>query len=498
MGWRHSVLLTVLACLASALFTAIASAAPADLDRSFGDGGVLKPSPASRDGFEGANQMATGRGGIYLLRSVQACGSCGATLFLTRFGSNGTPDRSFGKGGSATVTGNLRNTYMHTALTIDGRGRPLVVTTKGSGIAVFRLTDSGRRDPSFGLNGETMLPCDCEAMYWSISADASGGATLAGWRTELAPGYPSPIAFQVGVAVFRLRSGGGLDASFGSGGTATTTFPESSAPNFLVPQPNGTTIGAGAGCCRPSLLRLVRIGAGGTRDDPFATSTSAAISNFDLFKEEEAGPLVIVPREGGSFDLLGTSGVTDGFELRFHADGSIDSGFGRGGLIRLPWPIHTAAADSRGRVVALGSDFGLEGTIVFRLRRNGRLDRTFGGGNPVRLPAGIGSWAQIAMQFGGRPVFFEPGFRACRQYCPPAPVLVRLRGGTSAARCFGKKATIVGTRSGETLVGTPHRDVIAALDGADTVRGRGGNDLICGGGGRDRIFGGAGRDHIRR
>jgi uncharacterized delta-60 repeat protein len=498
MGLRRSMLLFVLTCLIPASSTAVASAAPGDLDRSFGVNGVLKPSPISKDGFEGIDRMATGHGGIYLLRSVQACGFCGATLFLTRFDAGGAPDRSFGKGGTARVIGDLTNAYMRTALAIDGRGRPLVVATKDSGVAVVRLTASGQRSPSFGLDGEATLPCDCEAMYWSVSVDDSGGATLAGLRTELAPGYPSPIAFQVGVAVFRLRSNGSLDGSFGSAGKATATFPETSAPNFLAAQPDGTTIGAGASCCRPSQMRLVRIGAGGAPDDPFAVRARAAISGFPLFTREEASPLVIIARKRGSFDLLGISGVTKGFELRFQADGKIDSGFGRGGLIGLSWPIHAAAADSHGHVVALGSDLDLGRAIVFRLRPDGHLDRTFGGGHPVGLPTGVGSWGEAAMQFGDRPVLLDPGFSGCRQYCPPVPVLVRFRGGISAARCFGKKATIVGTSSGEILVGTPRRDVIAALGDADRVWGRSGDDLICGGAGRDRILGGAGRDRIRQ
>jgi hypothetical protein len=245
-------------------------------------------------------------------------------------------------------------------------------------------------------------------------------------------------------------------------------------------------------------MRLVRIGAGGAPDDRFAARAHAAISGFSLFTKSEAGPLVIIPRGRGSFDLLGTNDITNGFELRFNANGSIDPGFGRGGLIRLPWPIHTAAVDSRGRVVALGSDSDLGGTIVFRLGRNGHLDRTFGGGSPVGVPAGVDSWGEVAMQLGDRPVLLDEGSEGCRQYCPPQPVLLRFRGGTSAARCFGRKATIVGTHSQDVLVGTRRRDVIAALGDADTVRGRGGNDLICGGAGRDRIFGGAGRDRIRQ
>jgi Ca2+-binding RTX toxin-like protein len=66
----------------------------------------------------------------------------------------------------------------------------------------------------------------------------------------------------------------------------------------------------------------------------------------------------------------------------------------------------------------------------------------------------------------------------------------------AAPRCFGKKATIVGTGDRDTLKGTPKRDVIVGLGGGDKINGRAGGDLICGGGGHDSIKAKAGNDRI--
>jgi hypothetical protein len=75
------------------------------------------------------------------------------------------------------------------------------------------------------------------------------------------------------------------------------------------------------------------------------------------------------------------------------------------------------------------------------------------------------------------------------------------------ARCFGRKATVLGSPAPDELVGTERPDVIAGRQGVDEIRGRGGNDTICGGPGRDsvrggrtgkdRLFGGRGRDKLR-
>jgi Ca2+-binding RTX toxin-like protein len=63
-------------------------------------------------------------------------------------------------------------------------------------------------------------------------------------------------------------------------------------------------------------------------------------------------------------------------------------------------------------------------------------------------------------------------------------------------RCFGEKATIVGTDRSDVIVGTGRADVIVGLGGGDTIRGGGRNDLICAGAGADLVKGGDGIDLI--
>lgn len=63
--------------------------------------------------------------------------------------------------------------------------------------------------------------------------------------------------------------------------------------------------------------------------------------------------------------------------------------------------------------------------------------------------------------------------------------------------CFGKPATIVGTKNSETINGTAGDDVIVGLGGNDVIHGLGGNDRICGGSGADDLYGGSGNDRLK-
>ena len=68
--------------------------------------------------------------------------------------------------------------------------------------------------------------------------------------------------------------------------------------------------------------------------------------------------------------------------------------------------------------------------------------------------------------------------------------------GAGSRTCLGRKATIVGTASGDNIYGTNGTDVIVGGRGNDQIHGLGGDDFICGEGGRDIITGGSGDDTL--
>ena len=63
-------------------------------------------------------------------------------------------------------------------------------------------------------------------------------------------------------------------------------------------------------------------------------------------------------------------------------------------------------------------------------------------------------------------------------------------------RCFGKKATVVGTNGKDRLKGSPGKDVVVARGGKDDVNTGPGKDYVCGGGGNDRLRSGHGSDKL--
>jgi Ca2+-binding RTX toxin-like protein len=74
--------------------------------------------------------------------------------------------------------------------------------------------------------------------------------------------------------------------------------------------------------------------------------------------------------------------------------------------------------------------------------------------------------------------------------------LLAMPASAAVPRCFGEKATIVGTSKADVLKGTNKPDVIVGLAGSDTISGRGKDDLICAGKGNDEVHGGRGIDLV--
>jgi hypothetical protein len=76
-------------------------------------------------------------------------------------------------------------------------------------------------------------------------------------------------------------------------------------------------------------------------------------------------------------------------------------------------------------------------------------------------------------------------------------LVVAIPSTAQAARCFGKRATEVGTGGGEKIRGTGKKDAIVAKGGSDRISTGRGADRICAGKGKDKVNAGPGNDKVK-
>ena len=257
-----------------------------------------------------------------------------------------------------------------------------------------------RTDPLFGSNGVAAIPAPTEArrlrvdpVVMDLAPDGAGGMVAA-------LGDFSGHSTYIGAA--RLRADGSLDPSFGEKGFAEAVGLRdgvviglgNSQGQAVAVQPDGKVVLVGyqAGGFSPRIKAapvLVRFGTDGTLDKSFGASGKVAPRPSQAKDEalhaiaiESIGRIVAV---GAKREHL--AGKPAALVIAYRADGSIDSSFGHGG--RLLFPARGGDKEYTGfkavRVLPSGkllvSGY-RQGRLFFvRLISDGRLDRSFGGGD---------------------------------------------------------------------------------------------------------------------
>ncbi len=495
--WFVSALVGICGCLG--IVASMASAAPADLDHTFGQGGFAGISPAldAPQGSERVVDMAVGPQDEILVLS-EACPKLPECLFaVTRYSHDGFRDFAYGAGGRAVVSTQLPSASesgpQFGSIAVDANGSAVVATSTEGNLALFRFDSHGAPDGGFGQAGRVTTDLGGTESAAKVKIQSDGKIVVAG---SLRRGTESSD-----LLLARYLPSGSPDPGFGQQGTVVANLLPSDLPAALAIDTQGRLFVAVDECCSGSGRAVVaRFLQDGSLDGGFSSQVGAGSST---------SLSAILPLANGKLYVTGNQSVrgrgSSGFIARLLENGRPDRKFGRGGAISIGSNASTvdqAAIDAAGRLVLAGSGADRKlGEALWAMRRlgNGRPDRTFAGGWQQRF--GLGSTTEVnglALQSSGRIVILGESAECFRQCSAWHPVLLRLLGGNSKVRCMGQKATIVGTRRGEVVKGTGHRDVIAALAGNDTVKGRGGNDLICGGAGKDRIDGGPGRNRVHQ
>ncbi|WP_329316775.1 calcium-binding protein (plasmid) [Streptomyces sp. NBC_01278] len=186
-----------------------------------------------------------------------------------------------------------------------------------------------------------------------------------------------------------LAAPGDLDPAFGTGGRVTTSFPGYAEGHDIARQADGKLVVVGLS---EGGFALARYDTDGSLDSGFA-GDGTVTSDFGG-GSHSANAVAIQPSDGkivvaGTTEVIAEEGGGCCFfsVARYNTNGSLDTGFGDGGLVRVDEFGGSAdgadvAVQPDGKIIAAGKGAG-GGFALVRLDSGGNLDPTLGGDGAV-------------------------------------------------------------------------------------------------------------------
>lgn len=338
-------------------------------------------------------------GKVVVAARIQQTGGA-QDIFVARYLKNGRLDTTFGTGGKVTL--DFGSSDEPAGIVVDADGNVLVGGAGSSGFTVARLTKSGMLDSTFGVAGLATATVGSGDKANALATDASGNLIQVG-QTSLA----GDKAF----AAARYLADGTLDTSFGSAGTATVNFGTGfDVANAVAIQSDGSVVMAGemdmpGGKAFVAITRLLSTG---VLDTSFGTS-GLVTNGFGTTLASATGVAI---QSDGKIVVVGNAftGASSEYTVaRYNADGTLDSGFGTGGVVFTPLSTNDLASDI---VVNAAGTISIAGTTrvgispnfaVVRYRPDGSLDSSFGTGGVSKVKIGFGGFASgLAEQTNGK------------------------------------------------------------------------------------------------
>jgi len=404
--------ISMIPLIALGLFCAPAvHAAPGDLDTSFNADGILIQDLTDYDTASSVAVAADGK--------IIVAGTSGASpnpdFLVARYLEDGSPDESFGSGGSVTIDF-AGGTDLGNAMAIQPDGKIVVGGSVESApgqsdFGLVRLEPNGALDEGFGDSGRLVADFGNAFDFLNALAVTKDGTIVAAGSTAA-----SSSVLDRDVALLRCDANGDPDLSFDSDGklVAEVAGLGSTAAGVAV-QEDGQIVVSGYSSdgvsLRALLLRYRKDGsvdpdfdAGG----PLSLLADSTTSNFGQVAVQKDGKIVAVGRIGS---------VTEGNDIlvfRFEADGSADTSFAEGGKTAIDFE-HLNGSDvarcvelqADGKIL-VGGETTLDGTVshfaLSRLNSDGSFDDSFSGDGLVAHPIGFSSvqLADLALSPDGR------------------------------------------------------------------------------------------------
>jgi len=334
---------------------------------------------------------------------------------LVRYLTGGTLDPSFDGDGIKiqAFSGLSADGFADVGLQNDGKIVAGGTLNDGTSVQMFlaRFETDGDLDSTsfglFGLNVDT-FPGHAEAFALAVRADD---------RLLLGGGVGAPAAMDF--AIVGYQANGQLDTTFGTSGQVTTAVGTGDDRiEDLAIQGDGRIVAAGyaADSSGFSDIALVRYLADGTLDPSFGEDGIVTTRLGDL--NDFANGVAIQP--DGKIVVAGTSVVTGGRDfvvVRYRSDGSLDTTFGTGGIVRTPIgttprTAYAVAIQGDGKIVAAGREGGLDFAVAryrtaqgdMRIGRTAALrkgdDRYHPGGQNQQLDLAVGNRTNALVRLG--------------------------------------------------------------------------------------------------
>ncbi len=438
------------------LFTAGSlTAAPGDLDTTFGIGG--KASFHLIQSGERASDVKLQADGKILV-DCSIIGSFG----LLRLSPDGTLDPTFGSGGKVITPVGTYDASVAVAVQPDGKIIQSGRATQNAVsfyFALVRYNTNGTLDTAFGTGGKVKTPVDSVSFPHAMTLQPDGKILQAGY---LATG--STLESQDFV-VMRYLSNGVLDSSFSGDGVVTTDFGNLERCVAIAVQSDGKIVAAGYSSGNSTSWALARYHPNGTLDTSFNGNGKLLLTPG----VNPAIPATIALQPDGKILLAGQVNNRFGI-VRLQTNGVPDSSFGTNGVVTFPIfnsqfaGVAELAVQPDGKIVAVGNatspaSFRL-GFAVARLQTNGVLDSTFHAQGYVtnRFGAGDEYYTAVALQPDGRIVAAgvmatsNDSIAVVRYAGDPSPPEVTTLFATDIQHDRATLQGVVGGRGGETLV----------------------------------------------
>jgi uncharacterized delta-60 repeat protein len=391
------------------------------LDPTFGSGGQVINSFSNY--YDQANAVTTQSDGKIVIAGFSlTSGSTTADDFLVaRYNADGSVDTSFGTGGR-TVTDFNRAYDEASAVALQpqtsGPSKILVagmVQNKfGDDFGLTRYNANGTLDTTFGSKGKVETDLG-GGIDWadSMVVDSAGRILVAGYTNATGTSYVA--------ALVRYTANGALDTTFGSGGKLVTTIGLANQHRLdsVALQGDGKIVVAGTtidpATSTPEFV-VARFNTNGTADTTFGSGGS--VVTHPGYTDHFGGVAI----QGDGKIVVSGSEASDSppalYLLRYNTDGTLDPGFGTGGIATLPSPGGPAdggidahgigpVIQPDGEIIASGQFYDTttqqENLAVVRVHPDSSMDVGFGNGGWAAIQfASNDSVEALALQPDGR------------------------------------------------------------------------------------------------